>query len=138
MPDAWRCSKTLSEWLNLKTMQMMSAFYHDKLLKMSVLPCNHAFSFLFQYNYMLFPICKCFSSRDFSAIHPHFQLLTSHCPSSLSSSSVYFRFPSLLRNASTKWGFPRKKKSHKEKINPPTGKKRIYCRRSRKQSEKWN
>lgn len=47
--------------------------------------------------------------------YPHFQLLTSHCPSSLSSSSVYFRFPSLLRNASTKWGFPRKKKKPTKK-----------------------
>lgn len=49
--------------------------------------------------------------------YPHFQLLTSHCPS-LSSSSVYFRFPSLLRNASTKWGFPRKKKNPRRKNQP--------------------
>lgn len=93
----------LNSWMYLKTMQRMSAWYPSKLESVSFPP--------YQWNYMFFliarfffldllasPICNC-----------------SHWPSSLSSSSVYLTFPSLLKTTSTKRGFPSKKIPTKKK-----------------------
>lgn len=60
----------------------------------------------------------------------------SHWPSSLSSSSVYLTFPSLLRTTSTKGVFQAKKFPPK-KISSATVKKRNCHRRSCKQSETY-
>lgn len=66
---------------------------------------------------MFFQISKCvflfFFSLKGLLRFPHFQMLTS---SSLSSSSVYLTFPSSLRTASIKRGFPSKKKKKPTKI----------------------
>ena len=61
----------------------------------------------------------------------------SHWPSSLSSSSVYLTFPSLLRTTSTKGVFQAKKFPHTKKINSATVKKWNCHRRSCKQSETY-
>lgn len=60
----------------------------------------------------------------------------SHWPSSLSSSSVYLTFPSLLRTTSTKGVFQAKKFPPK-KVSSATVKKRNCHRRSCKQSETY-
>lgn len=55
---------------------------------------------------------------------PHFQLLTSLWPSTLSSPSIYLTFPSSPRTTSTKRGFPSKKiPTKKKKINSDIGKR---------------
>lgn len=78
-----------------------------------------------------YPTVVLFFFSQETSYFPPFQWLTSLWPSGLSLSSVYLIFPSSLRTTSMK-GFSKWKKSHKEKINQP------FCRRSHRQSDKWN
>lgn len=113
-------------WMNLKTMQRLSAWYPNKLQSVSFPP--------YQWNYMFFPIAKFFFFlRDLLA---SLIFNCSHWPSSLSSSSVYLTFPSLLRTTSTKGVFQAKKFPPK-KISSATVKKWNRHRRSCKQSETY-